>query len=88
MLLKNGTSATIKEINKMTDYQFLDDVYDILAQNEQWATETVKQNITDMIDHVDANNGHIMFRNKDGKEFMLKLVSVYAPSELVAKEGK
>ena len=70
----------------MTTYQFLDDVYDILAQNSEWATKTVRDDITNMIDHVDDDRGVIVFRDDKGREFELQLVKTYAPSSLVAKE--
>jgi bifunctional pyridoxal-dependent enzyme with beta-cystathionase and maltose regulon repressor activities len=70
----------------MNDYQFLDDIYDILAQNSDWVTDTMKDNITAMIDYVDADNGYIQFVNSKGVEFRLQLIKTYAPAPVSEKE--
>lgn len=62
-------------------YQFIDDVYDILAQNNEWATQGVKDSITNMIDYVDDDRGVIVFKDDKGREFELQLVQTYAPAE-------
>lgn len=58
----------------------IDDIYDILAQNEQWATQGVKDSITNMIDYVDDDRQAIVFRDSKGREFELQLVKTYAPA--------
>lgn len=58
----------------------IDDIYDVLAQNEQWATQGVKDNITAMIDYVDDDRKAIVFRDSKGNEFELQLVKTYAPA--------
>lgn len=66
--------------------KIIDDIYDILAQNSEWATQGVKDNITSMIDYVDDDREAIVFRDNKGREFELQLVRTYAPSSVVAKE--
>jgi len=65
--------------------KIIDDIYDILAQNDNWATQGVKDNITSMIDYVDDDREVIVFRDKRGHEFELQLVKTYAPAPKVTK---
>lgn len=58
----------------MSDYDFLTTVYDILAQNDVGAS--VKDEITETIDHVDYDSSEIVFRLSNGREFELRLTEV------------
>lgn len=60
--------------------KIIDDIYDILAQNDQWATQEVKDSITNMIEYVDDDRNVIVFRDSKGREFELRLVNTYAPA--------
>lgn len=62
---------------------FLNTVYDILAQNSFDGLD--HDYITDMIEHVDLDRNTIVFRTDKGKEFELQLVETYAPSAAVAR---
>ena len=64
----------------MTEHEFMNNVYDILAQNSKWATTQVKTEITALIDHIDSTDNYIEFRNARGVEFRLQLVKTYAPT--------
>lgn len=67
----------------MNTQEFMNGIYDILAQNPVQAWE--HDHLTSLIDHVDTGRNAIVFKNDDGKEFELQLVMTYAPSTGVAK---
>lgn len=62
----------------MNTQDFMNTVYDMLAQNE--VDKTDRQQVTDLIDHVDLQRNSIVFLNDDGKEFELKLNEIFAPA--------
>jgi len=59
---------------------FMNAIYDILAQNTDMVTQEDRDDITDVIDHVDTELNALVFRLDNGREFMLRLVDTYAPS--------
>lgn len=75
----------------MTDQEFLNAIYDLIAQNPiagVYGMSGSEHNyLTDLVDHVDTENNAIVFINAKGKEFELRLVSTYAPSEEAAKSN-
>lgn len=71
----------------MNTQDFMNGIYDILAQNpvEQWE----RDHLTELIDHVDTERNAIVFISPDnGREFELQLVHTFAPSSAVAKENR
>ena len=52
------------------DNEFLNDVYDILAQNK--VDKGAKEGILAIIDHVDNEKDEIVFIGNNGKQFVLK----------------
>lgn len=62
----------------MNDYDFINTIYDILAQNE--VTERQRDDVTEVINHVDLDRNAIVFKLSNGKEFELQLVDTYAPA--------
>ena len=63
----------------MQDVQyFLNNVYDVLAQND--ITRFERDYITDLIDCVDTDKNMIIFKDKTGREFVLQFVATYAPA--------
>lgn len=64
----------------MNDTDFLNNIYDVLAQNDVIQSE--RDYTTSLIDHVDCERKAIVFRLDNGREFELQLVNTYAPSEV------
>lgn len=62
----------------MDNNNFLNSVYDILAQNHLQPLE--HDHITSLIDSVDLDRNAIIFKLKNNTEFELQLVNTYAPS--------
>jgi hypothetical protein len=62
----------------MKTQDFMNTVYDILAQNEVDADD--RQQVWDRLDHVDLQRNSIVFLNDDGLEFELKLIEIFAPA--------
>lgn len=62
----------------MNNRDFINSVYDILAQNKLAPLE--HDNITDLIVEVDSDRNTILFRDEQDKEFELQLVATYAPA--------
>lgn len=63
----------------MTD--LIGEVYDILAQND--VEQSVKDSVTELIDHVDYEHQKIVLKASNGKEYELHLVATYAPKKSV-----
>jgi hypothetical protein len=61
----------------MDNQNFMNSVYDILAQNQLELLE--HDSITGLIDSVDLDRNAILFRTENGNEFELQLVHTYAP---------
>ena len=62
----------------MDKQEFMNDVYDVLAQNN---ISTLAHNgITEKVDHVDTDRNAIVFKLENGKEFELQLVDTFAPA--------
>ena len=64
----------------MDTMDFMNCIYDILAQNS--VSQAERDEITEVIDHVDTEQNTIVFRVEGGLEFELKLVDVFAPAKL------
>lgn len=62
----------------MTNQEFINAVYDLIAQNPMKGAEN--DFLTDLVDYVDTDRNSIVFRNAKGKEFELQLVETYAPA--------
>lgn len=62
----------------MNTQDFMNTVYDVLAQNEVGQGE--RDEITEVIDHVDLDRNAIVFKLSTGREFELQLVDTYAPA--------
>jgi hypothetical protein len=64
----------------MTTYDFLNTVYDVLAQNEiDPRYQMSHDEVIELVDHVDSDRKTICFKTATGKEFELQLVNTYAP---------
>lgn len=77
----------------MTTQEFLNCVYDILAQNPVKGAYNMSGGehdyITEFIDHVDTERNVIAFVNpKTGVEFELQLVGTYAPAPYKELTGR
>jgi hypothetical protein len=57
----------------MEDTELLNDIYDVLAQNNDMVKQDARDNITNLIDHVDSDRKAIVFINSKGEEFELRL---------------
>ena len=68
----------------MNNYNFLNNIYDILAQNIDMVSKHDTDAITEMIDCVDGERNVIIFKHEDGREFELQLVQTYAPRTIKA----
>lgn len=62
----------------MNNYDFMTAIYDILAQNS--VDQGARDEITEVIDHVDYDRNAIVFKTSFGKEYELQLVDTYAPA--------
>lgn len=75
----------------MNTQDFMNAIYDLIAQNPIAGVYGMSGGehdyLTELVDHVDTERNTIVFRNAKGKEFELKLIETYAPSEAVAKEA-
>lgn len=75
----------------MNTQDFMNAIYDLIAQNPIAGAYGMSGGehdyLTELVDHVDTERNTIVFRNAKGKEFELKLIETYAPSEAVAKEA-
>jgi len=69
----------------MNKQEVLNAIYDLIAQNP--VDMVTRDKLTALVDHVDTGQNAITFRDVRGKEFELKLIETYAPSEAVAKEA-
>jgi len=69
----------------MNKQEVLNATYDLIAQNP--VDMVTRDRLTALVDHVDTGQNTIVFRDVRGKEFELKLIETYAPSEAVAKEA-
>lgn len=73
----------------MDTQQFMNCIYDLIAQNPVAGVYGMSgaehDHITQLVDHVDTERNAIVFINDKGKEFELRLVETYAPSELAAR---
>lgn len=67
----------------MNNYDFMNCIYDILAQNT--VTKQERDEVTEVLDHVDLERNAVIFKLDNGKEFELRLVDTYAPSTEVAR---
>ena len=70
----------------MNNYDFLNTVYDMLAQNN--VTQSERNEITEVIDCVDTDRNAIVFKTSWGSEFELQLVDTYAPAPNNIKGAK
>lgn len=57
---------------------FMNTLYDVLAQNQVGQGE--RDEITEVVDHVDLDRNAIVFKLNNGREFELLLVDTYAPA--------
>lgn len=73
----------------MNTQDFMNAIYDLIAQNPVAGVYGMSggehDHLTDLVDHVDTERNAIVFINKQGKEFELRLVDNYAPSTEAAK---
>lgn len=69
----------------MNNYDFINTIYDILAQNE--VSQAERDEITEVIDHADSERHALVFKLSNGREFELQLVDSYAPSSEVARSA-
>lgn len=62
----------------MNTQDFMNTLYDVLAQNQVGQGE--RDEITEVVDHVDLDRNAIVFKLSNGREFELQLVDTYAPA--------
>lgn len=65
----------------MNTQELMNTIYDILAQNSTDFYD--RQQILELIDHVDTGRNAIVFKTAKGNEFELQLVQTYAPAESI-----
>lgn len=62
----------------MNSKDLLNSVYDLIAQNG--VSQDERDDLTDLVDHVDLDRQTIVFKGRRGHEFELRLVGTYAPA--------
>ncbi len=77
--------AKNKIMTQFNEQEFLNGIYDLLAQNDTDDSDIERDMLTELVDHVDTGRGYIQFKLDDGSEYQLRLVKSYAPAPKVHK---